>query len=90
MKRNEKYFLRNIGDTFFLVSSDELEDKKLVFLNETSVFLWNHLTEGCTIDELVSSVLNSYDVEQEVAYQHVERFISFLSENGCIDLDEER
>ena len=89
MKRNGNYFLRKVGDTFFLVPSDELAGKKMIFLNETSVFLWNHLVERCTIDDLVGNILNSYNVDQEVAYQHVERFVSFLSENGCIDLKEE-
>ena len=89
MKCNRKYYLKNIGETYFLVSSDELEEdeNKLIFLNETSAFLWEKLKINCTEDNLVNAIINQYDVAEGIAKQHVADFISFLSENGCLDLD---
>lgn len=89
MKRNANYFLRNIGDTFFLYPSDELQDKKLVFLNETSAFLWDKLKEECSTDDLVKALLKYYNVEEKDAYPQVEGFIAFLFENGCMDMKDE-
>lgn len=90
MKRNEEYILRNIADTFFLFPSDSIKenDKKLVFLNETSVFLWKKMEKSCTLDDLVKAISDQYDVTEGIALRHVADFISFLSKNGCLDLEE--
>ena len=86
MRRNDSFYLRNIGDTFFLAPSDDLEEneKKIVILNESSAFLWEKMTESFTADELVNALLDRYNVSDEIARQHVTEFISFLFENGCL------
>ena len=89
MKRNEHYYLRNIAETFFLTPSDDIQedDKKLVFLNETGVFLWEKLEKNCQIVDLEDALLDCYNVDKSIAHQHVADFISFLSENGCLELE---
>ena len=87
MKRNNLFFLRNIGDTFFLVLSDDLEEneKRIVVLNESSAFLWKKMENSFTVDDLVIALSERYEVSNEVAHQHVTEFISFLFENGCLN-----
>lgn len=89
MKCNKSYCLRNIGKTYFLVSSDEFEkdENELILLNETSAFLWEEMGKSCSVDDLVKAIINQYDVAESIAYKHVADFISFLSENGCLDLE---
>lgn len=90
MKRSDKYFLRNIAEDFFLVPADDVEEneKKLIFLNETSAFLWNRMKTDCSADDLTKSLLDRFNVSEDIASQHVMDFISFLSENGCLDVAE--
>ena len=90
MKHSDKYFLRNIAEDFFLVPADDVEEneKKLIFLNETSAFLWNRMGTGCSPDDLTKSLLDQFNVSEEIASQHVMDFISFLSENGCLEVEE--
>ena len=86
MKKNSLFFLHKIGDTSFLEYNDGTE-KKMVFLNDTSVFLWERIDEYQTQDELVRLVISTYDVEHEIAERDVAAFVSFLLDNGCIELE---
>ncbi len=90
MKRSDSFFLRNTGDVFFLLPSDDASqsDRKVIFLNETGAFLWKKLEKNCTIDDLVQAISDHYDVSNDIAHQHVSDFLSFLSDNGCLDLKE--
>ena len=87
MKRNELFYLRNIGDVFFLSPSDDLAEnkKRLVILNESSAYLWNKMVNDFTIDSLVKAITDKYNVSDEIAFLHVTNFISFLIENGCLE-----
>ena len=91
MKQNEHYYLRHVGDTFFLVPSDEVQqsEKKIVFLNETGAFLWKTIGCGCTTEDLKTNLLKEYGVPDETAARDIKEFISFLSENGCLDMETE-
>ena len=88
MKRSKFYYLKKVDNIFFLFPSDNLKenDKKLVLLNETSAFLWERMENSFTIDELVNNICEVYSVSYENAYQSVNDFITFLVENGCIDI----
>lgn len=88
MKRNKYYYLKKVDNIFFLSPSDNLKesDKKLVLLNETSAFLWDIMEDDFTVDELVNTICDVYNVSYEKAYQSVTHFVSFLVENGCLDL----
>ena len=83
MKRNERYFLRSVGDTHFLVSSEE-GDFGYIFLNETGAFLWKELAECGTVEELADRLMAVYNVERSTAMQDISEMLSFLKEKGCI------
>lgn len=91
MKQNAHYYLRHVGDTYFLVPSDETQqrEKKIVFLNETGAFLWKTIGRGCTTEDLKMNLLKEYGVSDETAARDIKEFISFLSDNGCLDLETE-
>ena len=83
MKRNDRFFLKNVGDTWFLQCS-EMSEQKLIFLNETGVFLWEKLMECETKEDLVNELVASYDVHRSLAEEDVKGFLAFLAENGCL------
>lgn len=88
MRRSDYFFFRRVGDIYFLQSADVMEnrEKKIVFLNETGAFLWNNLDRCNTEEDLVQLLFDYYEVERDKARKDVSGFLSFLSENGCIDL----
>lgn len=87
MKRNIKFFLRKIGDTFFLQASNK-SDQTMVFMNETSAFLWEKMGTCSSVKELVSALIVEYDVQEELAEHDVMAFVAFLEENGCLVKEE--
>ena len=87
MIRNNRFFLRRVGDTCFLQYSDN-DEQKMIFLNETGVFLWEKLIECETKEDLVKELIVSYDVQQSIAEEDVARFLDFLIEKGCMTQEE--
>ena len=83
MKLNNCCFLRKVGDTYFLQYSDSYE-QKMIFLNETGVFLWEKIMECETKEDLVNAIIGSYEVQQSIAEKDVADFLAFLTETGCL------
>lgn len=84
MRRNKEFFLRRIGDTVYLKASNGNE-WKMVFLNETSAFLWEKMDDCSKEEELVKALMEEYDVQEKAALRDVSAFLSFLLENGCLE-----
>ena len=83
MQRNNRFFLRKIGDTVFLQCSDSFE-QKMVFLNETGAFLWKKLSECETQEDLIRELVAAYDVQRSTAEADVANFLGFLKDSGCL------
>lgn len=59
--------------------------KKLYYtLNETGRFLWEQLGEPCTLEELVKSLLQEYEVSEAEAKEAVTEFLNALQQEGLI------
>ncbi len=54
-------------------------------LNETACFLWDILSKGATIEELVDGLLKEYDVSSDIAERDVDNFIKVLKSIGALD-----
>lgn len=54
-------------------------------LNETGLVVWNTLKKGATEEDVISALLNEYDVSYEVAKQDVDNVIKTLKSIGAID-----
>lgn len=87
MRRSKQYHLRNVADTYFLYPSGEADknEHKLIFLNETSAFLWQKMEDCCEVDYLVDMLMAKYNINVDIASEDVSNFIKFLVNNGCID-----
>ncbi len=89
MKQNPCYAIEIIGGTPYLLPfGQNIADQKSSFqLDETGVFLWNHLAECDTEEELVQLVLNEKEVpdatEAEIR-EDLQSFLSVLKMTGVI------
>ena len=83
MKCKNNFFLRKIGDIYFLQCSDSY-DHKVIFLNETGVFLWEKLIKCASEEDLVNDLISVYNVQHSRAEEDVANFLAFLIESGCL------
>ncbi len=82
MKLKSGFILREIAGSSIIVPVGERvkEFNGVINLNDTGVFLWKILEKGATEEEMVSALLNEYEVEKEVAEKDVSKFIGKLKE----------
>ena len=81
MKLKEGFIMRDVaGHTVVLPTGDDLDMNMMITLNDTGKFLWNHLENEVTREELIGAILNEYDVQEPVAAAAVDGFVARLKE----------
>jgi len=86
MKLKDGFILREVaGEHVVLPSGDELNLNMMITLNETGAFLWKKLQQETDEAALVSALLETYDVDVDMAAQHVNTFIAKLREHDFLD-----
>jgi hypothetical protein len=86
MKVKENLILREIAGSWIIVPVAEMvvEFNGLMNLNESGAFLWKLLVEGAEMDELVSRLLNEYDVDEKTAKADIKEFVEQLEAKGLL------
>lgn len=74
------------GQTFLVpMGESNIDFSKLIALNESSLLLWNRMQEGeFSIDDLVSVLLNEYEVDEATARRDVESIVKQFEDEGVI------
>lgn len=87
MKIKSDFILREMDDMSIVVAVGESAAKfnGVINLNGTAEFMWKKLSEGCTKEELIESVLEEYDVPAQTVQTDVEQFIAKLREENILD-----
>ncbi len=85
MKLKDGFVLKKIaGDTVVIPSGDTLDFNMMITLNDTGTFLWQMLEKGATEEELLASMLEEYEVDEETARTHIAAFVERLKENELL------
>ena len=87
MKIKEGFVLRKMSDQAVVVSVGSASKifNGMIKLNESGEFLWHHLTQESTEEEMVEALLHKYDVSEEQAREDVHKFLETLLEPGIIE-----
>ena len=86
MKLKEGFVLRKVsGQTVVLPTGGDLDLNMMIKLNVTGRFLWELLEKGAETEEMVSAMLQEYDIEEENAKEYVEQFVQKVKENGFLE-----
>ena len=88
MKIKEGFVIEKVGATYLAVATGKIasEFHALVRLNSTGAFLWNKLNEADrTEGELISLLLEEYDVTEDIASRDVGAFVKSLRDAGILD-----
>ena len=87
MKIKDGFITRKIGDTNYAVSFDENSPigNGMIRLSDSAFFIWQMLEEGTTEEEILSSMKESFDAEEDILRRDISAFVSKLSELGIIE-----
>jgi hypothetical protein len=88
MKIKPNYVLKTIGDNIVVVPVKEeaLRFNGIITLNKTGQFLFETLQkEALSKAQILTKVLDKYDVEENQAKKDVDSFIEKCLENNLID-----
>lgn len=82
MRVKSGYILREVAGNYLVVAVGEeaMDFNGLITTNETGAFLWNKLSSDISEQELVSAMLDEYDIDEETASADISSFISKLKE----------
>lgn len=80
MKIAEGFVLKTIAGNHIVVpvGANSIHFNSVITLNDSGAFLWNLLNEDETEQELVSALLEAYEVDESTAKQDVAKFLESL------------
>lgn len=85
MKIKEGFLLRRIaGQIVVLSTTGDLELNRMITLNETGAFLWEHMQKETDEAALTSLLLQEYDVDEARAAFSVASFVEKLRKHQLL------
>ena len=87
MKIKDGFLLREIAGTPIVVpiGGQVIDFKGMMALNDIGSFIWKTMQTECTFDNVLKSVLESYDVDSDTAKADLEEFLAMVRKNGALD-----
>ena len=88
MRLKRGFVLEKVGGSYLAVAVGERAEqfKVLIKLNSTGAFLWNIIAErDASQADLVSELLSTYDVSEDIANRDVSTFVKIISDGGLLD-----
>lgn len=86
MKIEKGFVLREIAGDYIIIPTGKnaLKFNGLITVNEVGVDLWNMLQEDVTQEQLVQGILDTYEVEENVARDDIQEFLDKLDSAGIL------
>lgn len=90
MRLNSNLIMRKIAGETVLVPSGDMAQKfnGMLTLNTVAAFIWEHVEQVKEREELVSLIMETFEVDEETATQDVNGFVDMMIKNGFLELDE--
>ena len=87
MKIKNGFVVRSIaGESVVVALGDASKNfNGIIKLNETGRLLWDRLSVGCEVEELVAAILAEYDVDRATAETDINRFVETLKGASIIE-----
>lgn len=86
MKTNPEFIARDIAGELVLVPVGTAAKNYggLVTCNEVGAFIWKKLEGGMTMDELVSAILDEFEIDEPTAKSDAEEFVEKLKKINAV------
>ena len=88
MKIKEGYVIRQVMGNYVVIATGE-ESRNfhgMVKLNETAANIWNYIAEGKNEDEIVTAMMNEYEVEEQQLRADIKKTVETLAAQGLVEL----
>lgn len=87
MKIKDGFIKRTVGgsDIVVAVGDAAISFNAMISLNGTASLLWSLLEKGATEEQLLSAVLDQYDVDQATAKRDIDLFLDKARTSGFLD-----
>ena len=87
MKTSNEFIMREIAGEYVLVPVGKraLTFQSLVTMNEVGALIWEMVEKESDIDQIVSGILDEYEVDEQTARKDVLDFIGFLKDCQIIE-----
>ncbi|MBR2716031.1 MAG: PqqD family protein [Ruminococcus sp.] len=86
MKLNSDYVLRAFSGKYIAVSVNDSDDNNNVFItmNKSSAFVWELLQNEMSYEEVLSKIIEKYNIDEVTAKADLDEFIDKLKEAGVL------
>ena len=86
MRIEKEFILREIAGDYVIVPTGKtaLEFNGLITVNELGAFIWKKMQQDISEDNLVSAILDEYEVKEETARNDVKEFLGKLEEYNIL------
>ena len=87
MKIAKGFNLMNIAGQNIIVTlgAKTINFNTMISLNDSAAFLWQQLQTEKTEEELMSAILDEYDIDETTANEDIRRFISKLKDADVLE-----
>lgn len=87
MKTSNEFIMREIAGEYVLVPIGKRAQtfQGLVTMNEVGALIWEMMEKESDIDQIVSGILDEYEVDEQTARKDVLDFIGFLKDCQIIE-----
>lgn len=87
MKLKKDFVVRSVAGSNIVVPTGvaTVDFNGIMTLNETGMFLWEHLEKGAEKEELLKALLSEYAVDEATAKKDIENFIEKLEDTGLVE-----
>ena len=85
MKLKDCFITHNVDDQQIMVATDNDVFKGIVKSNATAALIVDTLKQDVTREQIISAMLEEYDVDEETAGRDVDRILEKLRGIGAID-----
>lgn len=87
MKIKDGFMLRSFSDENVVVAvgEDAQDFNKLITLNSVGAYIYGLLSRDMSYDEIISGVLEKYDVDKKTAEADVSAFLGQVKDAGLLD-----
>lgn len=85
MKIKPGFIIRKLADNYVVVSvNNQNEFQGMIQLNQTGAFIWQQLEAGKNEDEILSLMLEKYEISEEKAKEDITLFIEKLRKDNLM------
>lgn len=87
MRAKNEFAIREIGGDYVLIPMGKmaLTFSGFITTNEVGVFIWECLQDEITEEEVLNKVLDTFEIEKDVALKDIQEFLEKAKSLGMIE-----